>query len=162
MRRKSPDSAAGGASEALPLAAIEELEASIGYSFQERDHLVRALTHKSRAVAMRPAALKVGADIEQLEFLGDAILGFLVTEWLLLTLPQLSEGQLSKRKAHLVSADHLYEVAFRLRLGDYLLLGRGEELNGARQRKTLLADVVEAVLAAVYLDGGIEQARRLL
>lgn len=146
--------------DALMAEPLEQLEAAIGYTFQDRPCLVRALTHKSRELSRTPG--QGSADNEQLEFLGDSILGFLVSEWLLETLPHLPEGHLSKRKAQLVSTDHLYAVARRLDLGSYLLLGRGEELSGGRDKKALLADAVEAVLAAVYLDGGLEAARRFV
>jgi ribonuclease III len=97
-----------------------------------------------------------------LEFLGDAILGFVVSDALVAAHPEEPEGRLSKMKAHLVSASHLHEVAARLRLGDYLLLGRGEEMSGGREKKALLANAVEALIAALYLDGGIEPARRFI
>lgn len=140
------------------MAELEQLEASVGYVFRDRRFLVRALTHKSR-VWPRTAT---SDDNEQMEFLGDAILGFLVSEWLLEKLPNVAEGQLSKRKAHLISAQHLHEVAQRLDLGAYLLLGRGEELSGGRDKKALLANAVEAVLAAIYQDGGLEAARHFV
>jgi ribonuclease-3 len=101
-------------------------------------------------------------DNEQLEFLGDSILGFLVSEELLRRFPAYPEGRLSKLKSHLVSAAHLDQVARRLDLGSYLLLGRGEEMSGGRHKKGLLGDAVEAVLAAIYLDGGIEPVRAVV
>lgn len=98
-------------------------------------------------------------DNEQLEFLGDAILGFLVSEELTARHPDEGEGRLSKWKAHLVSASHLHKVALQFKLGDYLLLGRGEELSGGREKKALLANALEALIAAMYLDGGIAPVR---
>ena len=94
-----------------------------------------------------------------MEFLGDAILGFLVSEALLERLPECAEGRLSKLKAHLVSSAHLHSVAQELHLGRFLLLGKGEEQSGGRAKKTLLVDALEALVAAVYQDGGIEAVR---
>ena len=98
-------------------------------------------------------------DNEQLEFLGDAILGFLVSAELIARHPREPEGRLSKWKAHLVSASHLHKVALQFKLGDYLFLGRGEELSGGREKKALLANALEALIAAMYWDGGIEPVR---
>lgn len=139
---------------------LEALEVELGHVFQNRELLRRALTHKSRAYEALPH--QEGADNEQLEFLGDSILGFLVSERLVGELPSYPEGRLSKIKAHLVSSVHLYEVARNLRLGDYLLLGRGEEITGGRTKKALLANAVEALIAALYLDGGIDPVRRFV
>jgi ribonuclease III len=144
---------------------LEALEAELGHVFLNRELLHRALTHKSRVFESqphyRPAQESAGefADNEQLEFLGDSILGFLVSEHLVSELPSYPEGRLSKIKAHLVSSTHLHEVARDLALGDYLLLGRGEEISGGRAKKALLANAVEALIAALYLDGGIEPVR---
>ena len=101
-------------------------------------------------------------DNEQLEFLGDSVLGFVVSEALVETYPSATEGQLSRWKSYLVSAAHLHRCAQTIRLGEYLLLGRGEEQNGGRERKTLLANALEAVIAAIYLDGQIEPARAFI
>jgi ribonuclease-3 len=148
----------------------QALEAAIGYKFADRELLSRAFTHrssvheKSFGGGVDSSADRDGAarDNEQLEFLGDAILGFVVSDALLGAHPGYPEGRLSKLKAHLVSAAHLYAVACRLRLGDYLLLGRGEEMSGGREKKALLSNAVEALIAALYLDGGIEPARRFV
>lgn len=143
----------------------ETLEAVLGYRFASRELLARALTHRSSAheKSIVPANRGLhGRDNEQLEFLGDAILGFVVSDALLAAHPDDPEGRLSKLKAQLVSASHLYTVAGRLRLGGYLLLGRGEELSGGREKKALLANAVEALIAAMYLDGGMEPARRFV
>jgi ribonuclease-3 len=143
-------------------ADLELLEAAIGHPFRARDLLCRALTHKSLVREQAAGAAHVHSDNEQLEFLGDAVLGFLVSEALVERYPDLPEGRLSKIKAHLVSATHLYEVALRIDLGDYLYLGRGEEMSGGRAKRALLANAVEAILAALYLDGGAEAARRFV
>lgn len=144
-------------------ADLETLEQTLEHQFANRDLLVRALTHKSyRFEKPAPSTDDVLADNEQLEFLGDSILGFVISEFLIQRYPTLPEGGLSKRKAHLVSAQHLHEAAERLNLGDYLLLGRGEELSGGRKKRALLANALEALIAALYLDGGINVTRHLI
>ncbi len=142
---------------------LENLETALGHHFQHRDLLIRALTHSSRVNERPPGADDAhSADNEQMEFLGDAVLGFLVSEALVASFPGYPEGRLSKLKAHLVSAAHLYAMAQRLDLGKYLLLGRGEEMSGGRAKRTLLVDGLEALIAAVYLDSGIDAVRRLV
>lgn len=138
----------------------EPLEKALGYRFRDGELLSRALTHKSRAyeTGCEPGQ----GDNEQLEFLGDSILGFLVSEALVHRFPDWPEGRLSRVKAHLVSAAHLHTVAQELSLGQYLLLGRGEEMSGGRSKRALLADALEAIIAAIYCDGGMEQARRFV
>jgi ribonuclease-3 len=135
----------------------EALEEALGYHFVRRDLLARAVTHKSSVYEKTSSS--AATDNEQLEFLGDAILGFVVSDALVAVHPDYPEGRLSKLKAHLVSASHLHAVAARLQLGRYLLLGRGEEMSGGREKKALLANAVEALIAALYLDGGMEPAR---
>ena len=137
----------------------ERLEAAIGYSFRDPGLLRRALTHKSYAHEQPAAADAVLADNEQLEFLGDAVLGFLASELLVNRFPSLAEGRLSKLKARLVSAEHLHKVALSLDLGRHLVLGKGEEMSGGRAKPALLADALEALLAAIYLDAGLEEVR---
>jgi ribonuclease III len=137
----------------------EALEAALGYQFKSRELLIRALTHRSSVYEKTSTA---AADNEQLEFLGDAILGFVVSDALVSAYPDYPEGKLSKLKAHLVSSAHLHLVAARLKLGDHLLLGRGEEMSGGREKKALLANAIEALIASVYLDGGIEPAGRFI
>jgi ribonuclease III len=139
-------------------ASREQLEAKLGYQFQNRELLQRALTHRSWLEGRAPSE-GVHQDNEQLEYLGDSILGFVVSETLVLRHPSSREGQLSRWKAHLVSASHLHQCAVDLGLGEFLLLGRGEERNGGRERRALLADATEAVIAAIYLDGGMEPTR---
>jgi|SRR6185437_2464962 len=134
------------------------LEARIGYRFSSQELLQRALTHSSLANEARGAGAALH-DNEQLEFLGDSVLGFLVSEALVQRLPGASEGELSRQKAHLVSAAHLHGIARRLDLGSFLDLGRSEEMSGGRAKKTLLVDGLEAVIAAIYLDGGIVATR---
>ncbi len=137
----------------------QALEAALGHRFERPELLARAFTHRSRVYEKTSSA---ASDNEQLEFLGDAILGFVVSDALVEAHPEYPEGRLSKLKAQLVSASHLHEVAARLRLGDHLLLGRGEEMSGGREKKALLANAVEALIAALYLDGGIAPARRFI
>jgi ribonuclease III len=142
-------------------ADLAALEAALGYKFRDREQLIRALTHKSRAYEDGSPGNPT-YDNEQLEFLGDAILGFVVSDWLVHRYPSHPEGRLSKLKAHLVSATHLFTIAQRLSLGGYLLLGRGEEMSGGREKKALVGDAFEALLAAIYLDGGMDAARSFL
>jgi ribonuclease-3 len=142
-----------------------ELEAKLGYSFVDDELLQRALTHRSYAKGAKGSGgnqtgAASNASNELLEYLGDAVLGLLVSEFLVQAYPEASEGELSKRRSQLVSATHLHHAAERLGLGKYLLLGRGEERAGGRAKKTLLADTMEALLAAVYLDSGLEKARK--
>ncbi len=138
----------------------EELETALGYRFTKPELLARAFTHRSRVHEKN--SIPAPGDNEQLEFLGDSILGFVVSDALVASHPDYPEGRLSKLKAQFVSALHLHAVAVRLRLGEHLLLGRGEEMSGGREKKALLANAVEALIAALYLDGGIEPARRFI
>jgi ribonuclease-3 len=141
--------------------SLESLEEKLGYRFRNQELLLRALTHRSW-LSERVSPLPDTGDNEQLEFLGDSILGFVVSEALVIRHPSAREGALSKWKAHLVSATHLHRCALDLGLGEYLQLGKGEERNGGRERKTLLANALEAVIAALHIDGGIEVARAFI
>jgi ribonuclease III len=138
---------------------FETLQQAIGYRFRDRGLLEHAMTHTSRANEDVSGGV---VDNESLEFLGDAVLGFVVADLLFRELPESDEGLKSKSKAALVSTAALARLAERLRLGEYLLLGRGEEKTGGRKKPALLADAYEALIAAIYLDGGIEQARSFL
>ncbi|MEW5978528.1 MAG: ribonuclease III [Acidobacteriota bacterium] len=138
---------------------VGELEILLGHTFSNRDWLERALTHRSAA---NERGLSSNADNEQLEFLGDSILSFVVSESLFRRFSQLTEGELSKIRAHLVSAANLFRIAGELNLGAFLRLGKGEEKTGGRKKQALLVDALEAVVAAVYLDAGIEKARRFV
>ncbi len=139
---------------------VEELEAKIGYTFLDRQLLTNALTHRSRASEL--ADHPESRDNEQLEFLGDAVLGFVVSEELVRQNPSGREGFLSRLKSHLVSSTHLHSCALQIGLGEYVLIGKGEELSGGRERKSLLADAMEALIAALYLDGGIAPAQTFI
>jgi ribonuclease-3 len=132
------------------------LELRISHHFSDPELLRRALTHSSLANESRTGPSSPLNDNEQLEFLGDSVLGFLIAEALVRRFPGYREGELSRLKAHLVSAAHLHGVARRLDLGSYLELGRSEEMSGGRAKKTLLVDGLEAVIAAIYLDAGLE------
>src|SRR5881296_3015818 len=143
-------------------------EERLGYKFSAKELLERALTHSSAVPELRSAgaeeavAAVLPRDNERLEFLGDAVLELLASEYLLGAFPEWSEGQLSKSRARIVNASSLESAARRLRLGEHLRLGRGEEKTGGREKQTLLADAFEAVVAAVYLDTGLGAAREIL
>ena len=137
-----------------PSSPVEKL---LGYRFRKPELLEAALTHRSYAHERGE-----GQHYERLEFLGDAVLGLLTAEWLFRRHPELPEGELSKRKGFLVSREALARRAEELDLGSRLRLGVGEERSGGREKASLLADVLEAILGAVYLDGGIAPARRLV
>ena len=140
---------------------ITALEERIGHRFRDRELLERALTHSSHAHEREPGSSAL-ADNEQLEFLGDAVLGFVVSRLLCERFPNFHEGQLSKLRAHLVSARHLAGVARQLELGHFLRLGRGEERSGGRSKSALLVNALEALLAAVYLDAGLDTAHHII
>lgn len=134
-------------------------EERLGYHFRNRDLLTRALTHKSYSHEARQPGLR---DNETFEFLGDSVLGFVVGDLLFHRFPDLDEGALSKMKAYLVSASSLAEKARAYGMGDVLYLGVGEEKSGGRKKESLLANLFEAMIAGIYLDGGIEPARALI
>jgi ribonuclease III len=138
--------------------ALRDLARRLGYEFHNPHLLEQALRHSSFAHE-NPAA---GPSNEQLEFLGDAVLALTVSDLLLSILPEGSEGELSRRRAALVNARQLAGLGKELNLGNYLLLGRGEERQGGRKKLSLMADALEAVLAAVYLDGGLTAAQDLV
>lgn len=137
---------------------MKTLEEKLGYTFQDPGLLENALTHSSCANESRG---RLNSN-ERLEFLGDSILGMVVADYLYRTHPDLPEGELTRTRASLVCEESLVEVAKLWNLGAYLRLGRGEESGGGRTRPSIQADAVEAVLAAVYLDGGIGSARKII
>jgi len=141
---------------------ITALQTTLGHHFRHPPLLEQALTHSSHAHETEARAGAVVRDNEQLEFLGDAVLGFVTSQELFQRFPQYQEGQLSKLRAHLVSAKHLVRVAEELELGRYLRLGRGEEKSGGRAKQALLVNTLEAVLAALFLDAGLEKVRQLI
>jgi ribonuclease-3 len=141
-----------------------ELEETLGYRFKRSQLLEQALTHSSQAREMELSS-SLGAQVgdnEQLEFLGDAVLGLITSEELFQRFPHFREGELSKMRAHLVSEKHLIQVAQRLEFGHYLRLGRGEEKSGGRNKTALLVDALEAVLGAMYIDGGLDSVRSVV
>ena len=148
-----------------------ELEALLRHRFHRSELLTQALTHRSLSYQLKlkdPEAFRDDpaserrSDNEQLEFLGDAVIGFLAAEDLCQRYPELDEGHLTRLRAELVSRKHLGEVAARLNLGAYMLLGRGEERSGGRKKNALLANCIEAVVAALYLDAGMAHAREFV
>jgi ribonuclease-3 len=142
---------------------LNELESAIGYGFANPEQLVRALTHRSLAnerilegIEEDPAA---SGDNERLEFLGDAVLGLVVAEGMFLLHPEWREGELTRVRAQLVSRQHMAEVATKLDLGRHLRLSKGEDRSGLRRKSTVLSNTMEAVIAALFLDGGLDPVR---
>jgi ribonuclease III len=138
------------------MSMIEEAQQTIRYVFTQPGLLEEALTHKSHLQGKSSESLK---DNERLEFLGDAVLDLIISEYLARTYPELSEGDLSQTRAHLVRQSSLAQAARRLQLGALLRVGRGEEQTQGRAKSSLLANAFEAVIAAIYLDGGLDPAR---
>ena len=141
--------------ESAPTESTTVLQALLQYQFKEEKLLLRALTHRSFVNEHEGEDLRHN---ESLEFLGDAVLGFLISSRVFHRYPTLSEGALSKIKAYLVSAANLVHLATRVRLGEFLRISRGEEKTGGRKKKAILVDAYEAIIGAIYLDGGIEAA----
>jgi ribonuclease-3 len=135
------------------------LENSIGYTFKDKSLLQTALTHSSYANENRKSKLESN---ERLEFLGDSVLGFIVASHLFKNEPGMPEGQMTRTRAELVCERTLERAARKLALGDYLRLGRGEDQNGGRRRPSILADAFEALIAAVFLDGGLMPAKKIV
>ena len=138
---------------------MRTLEERLGYTFRDRKRLEGALYHSSYANEHRSLGIHSN---ERLEFLGDAVLGLVTADYLFRKHPDLPEGDLTRIRAALVCEESLHEVAQSLDLGSYLKLGKGEEAGGGRQRASILADATESVFAAVYLDGGLEAARKVI
>lgn len=138
---------------------MTELENILGYKFKNKKLLLTALTHSSYANENRKEKLEYN---ERLEFLGDSVLGMVVAEHLFRSFPNMPEGQMSRMRAELVCEQSLEKAARQLGLGRCLRLGRGEEQNGGRERKSILADATESVIAAVYLDGGKDAAAQVI
>ena len=132
-------------------------EKRLGHAFRDRSRLEAAWVHRSAANER-----KLAGNYERLEFLGDAVLGLCAAEWLFRRFPDLPEGDLARLKSTLVSAEALARYARDLGLGAHLVLGQGEERSGGREKASLLADSLEAVMAAVYLDGGLRSARKVV
>jgi ribonuclease-3 len=143
------------AEETLPTEPLRELEALLGYSFDNENLLSQALTHRSYVNENESENL---SNNESLEFLGDAVLGFLVSSRIFHHFPDLTEGALSKIKAYLVSAANLVRLAEAIQLGNFVRLSRGEEKTGGRKKRAIIVDTYEAIIGAIYLDGGVEAA----
>ncbi|WMJ23685.1 ribonuclease III [Paludicola sp. MB14-C6] len=137
---------------------MENLEVLLGYQYKNNSLLKVALTHSSFANEGK----KGGKNNERLEFLGDSVLSIIVAEHLFNHYKHLPEGELTKYRAALVCEKSLYQFALQINLGEYLLLGKGEENTGGRTRPSILADAFEAIIASIYLDGGLEQARKFV
>ena len=137
---------------------MDNLEEKIGYRFHNRELLLTALTHSSYANERHGEC----ESYERLEFLGDSVLGLVTAEFLFTRRAQLPEGRMTRLRAELVCETSLHKVALSLGLGEYMRLGRGEERTGGRKRPSILADMVEAIIAALYLDGGLDVARRFI
>lgn len=155
-----PDSAEQIRPDQDPADGLDRLQDLIAYRFHDTAKLHLALTHSSVAYENRAEHCPQD-DNEQLEFLGDAVVGLVLTEHLFRTYPELAEGPLTRLRAQFVSRQHLGRVGQRLSIGDYLHLGKGEERSGGRRKAAILANAVEALIAAVYLDGGLEPATRV-
>ena len=143
---------------------MSALEEALGHVFQRRELLEQALTHASYAREWESQSAAAGSDVlesdnEQLEFLGDAVLSFVISQELFRRFPEYQEGELSKLRAHIVSARRLLRPARELGIGQYLRLGRGEDRSGGRSKSALLVNALEALIAALYLDGGLEIAQ---
>jgi ribonuclease-3 len=138
--------------------ALDQLEVQLGYQFIDRSHLELALTHPS----FFNEQVQMAGDYQRLEFLGDAILGMLLAEILYARFPEAEEGELSRSRAQLAGQGSLAGTARAMGLGDYIRLGKGELLTAGRDKDSILADIVESLIAAVYLDGGLDAARRLV
>lgn len=144
-------------------AVLAQLEAELGHKFVRSELLVRALTHRSLANEQQhdtaDGSNSLTTDNERLEFLGDAVLGLVVGESLFVSHPEWQEGELTRVRAQLVSRQHMARVAEAISLGDHLRLSRGEDRSGLRRRSTVLSNTMEAVIGAVFLDGGLEPVR---
>ena len=138
---------------------IPQFEKKIGYTFKNKNLLLQALTHSSHAYENQQS---VHLDNETLEFLGDSVLGLIIADYLWSSYPDLSEGELSKLKSSAANTFSLFSFSKKIKLDKIILLGKGEEKSGGRKKKTILAGVFEAIVAAIYLDSGLEEARNFL
>lgn len=135
---------------------IKAFEKNLGYSFKDERLLMTALTHTSYAHEMGVESY------ERLEFLGDAILQMLTSRYIYNNYPDFPEGKMSRMRANIVCETTLFHIAEKLMVGEYARLGKGEEMSGGRHRASILADMVEAILAAIYIDGGLERAQAVI
>ncbi len=137
----------------------QRLEEALGYSFQKRALLIKAMTHRSYANEYHSEGLP---DNERLEFLGDAVLDLVVSQYLMEAMPSVREGELTRIRAEVVSLPSLARLAWSLDIGSDLLLGKGEERSGGRNKSSLLADTLEALFGAIFTDGGFEAAQKVI
>lgn len=136
---------------------INKFEDTINYTFKNKSYILEALTHSSYSNENKDYKFN-----ERLEFLGDSVLSIVISDYLFKTERNLPEGELTKLRANIVCEESLSEVAGQIHLGEYLLLGKGEEATGGRERISILADALEAVIAAIYLDGGLKEASKFI
>lgn len=134
---------------------MKNLEKIIGYNFKNIQYLENALTHSSYANEKKNGVL----NNERLEFLGDSILSICISEYIYNTFSDLPEGEMTRIRASVVCEKSLYKVAINNKFGEFIKLGKGEEMSGGRERQSILADCTEAVIAAIYIDGGLENAK---
>ncbi|GAB5388813.1 MAG: ribonuclease III [Alphaproteobacteria bacterium] len=146
----------------MTVAMVEQLESVLGHSFGNKDLLEEALIHPSLLGTSQKTAKRHDRGYERLEFLGDRVLGLIIAELLVSTFPDESEGDLARRHAALVKGKTLAKAARQMKLGDFMKLSVGERNAGGQNNPAILADVFEALCAAVYLDGGLDAARRML
>ncbi len=139
--------------------SIKKFEKTIEYTFKNKEHLIEALTHSSYANENKKINIKYN---ERLEFLGDSVLGVVISHYLFINEKDLPEGELTKVRANIVCEESLNDVGKKMNLGKYLLLGKGEESTGGRERISILADAVEAIIGAIYLDGGLEEVSKFV
>ncbi len=137
----------------------KELQLSIGYEFKNEQYLMEALTHSSYSNEIKNAK---GHNNERLEFLGDSVLSLVISEYIFKTFPNTPEGKLTKLRAKIVCEPTLASCAKNIKLGQYMNFGKGEEMTGGRERASILADAFEALIAAIYLDGGLESAEKFI
>jgi len=141
------------------LSNIDKLQETIGYNFNKIENLLLALTHSSFANENRSEGLESN---ERLEFLGDSVLSLVISENIFKNYENLSEGEMTKTRANIVCETSLMKCSQNIGLGDYLLLGKGEELSGGRKRASILSDAFEALIGAIYIDGGFESAKTFI
>jgi ribonuclease III len=157
------ESLAPGDSAGVSAAGLDSLEAAVGHPFMRQELLQQALTHRSFVAEHSAHGAEAPAgDNERLEYLGDAVVGLVTAESLFRLYPELPEGALTRLRGALVSRRHLAEVARAIEMGKYLRLGRGEDRSGGRAKAALLANAMEAVIGAIYLDAGLDAARQLI
>lgn len=142
-----------------PMDSVKTLEKHLGYHFSDKKLLLEAIAHKS---FVHEKNEEIYDHYERMEFLGDSILGFIISDILYRQYPDYSEGKLSMHKSKLISGEMLAHLARNINLGEHVLIGKGEEKSGGRGRKSLLAETLESVIGAIYLDGGLEPTRKFI